>query len=296
MYIGRFAPSPTGPLHLGSLIAALAGWLQARVQDGRFLLRVEDVDRPRCSPDAERSILASLTAHGLAWDGPIVYQREREAAYTQARDRLLSAGQAYPCACTRKEIADSAIAGSDGLVYPGTCRDGLHGRAARAVRVRTDATPYCFTDGLQGTLCQTLETEIGDFVIQRGDGLWAYQLAVVVDDADAGITEVVRGTDLLLSTPRQLHLQHLLGLPTPAYLHLPIAVDAAGEKLAKQTGAAGVDDTRAAANLVAALRFLDQAPPEHLATRLVGEVLAWADAHWDIARLRGVAKRPAPVI
>jgi glutamyl-Q tRNA(Asp) synthetase len=296
MYIGRFAPSPTGPLHFGSLVAALAGWLDARTQDGRFLVRIEDVDAPRCSMEAERAILASLTAHGLTWDGDVVLQRERGMTYQAAADALLAAGHAYPCACTRREIADSAVAGFDGLVYPGTCRDGLHGKPARALRVRTDSVPYAFTDALQGTHSQALEPEVGDFVIRRGDGLWAYQLAVVVDDAAAGVTEVVRGTDLLGSTARQLHLQRLLGLATPRYAHLPIAVGPDGTKLAKQTGAAGLDDARAAGNLVAALRFLDQNPPATLERESVSRVLDWARAHWDRARLAGVATRPAPVI
>lgn len=293
-YVGRFAPSPTGPLHFGSLAAALGGWLRARSQGGRFLLRVEDVDAPRCSPEAERAILASLVAHGLGWDGDVVLQRERGARYAEALARLTRAGHVYPCACTRKEIADSALRGVDGLVYPGSCRRGLDARPARTWRVRTDAQPICFTDGLQGTVCQTLASEVGDFVVKRADGGWAYQLAVVVDDADAGITEVVRGADLLLSTPRQIHLQRLLGVPMPAYLHLPVAVAEDGTKLAKQTGAPAIDDRTPAANLVAALRFLGQMPPADLTPAPVRTVLDWALSHWDVERLRGQKTRPLP--
>jgi glutamyl-Q tRNA(Asp) synthetase len=294
MYVGRFAPSPTGPLHFGSLAAALGGWLRARAQGGRFLLRIEDVDAPRCSPEAEAAILRSLAAHGLEWDGEIVRQRDRAARYAEALAALEARGAVYPCGCSRREIGDSALHGVDGLMYPGTCRDGLKGKPARAMRVRADDRPICFTDALQGTVCQTLSTEIGDFVVRRGDGLWAYQLAVVVDDADAGVTEVVRGADLLLSTPRQIHLQRLLETPTPAYVHLPIAVTPEGAKLAKQTGAPPLDDAAPAANLVAALRFLGQAPPEALAATPVRAVLDWALEHWDLARLAGVRTRPLP--
>jgi glutamyl-Q tRNA(Asp) synthetase len=286
-YRGRFAPSPTGPLHLGSLVAAVGSWAEARTRGGEWLVRMEDLDPPREVPGAAAAILGTLEALGLDWDGPVVYQSTRAEAYRAALDELQRKDALFPCACTRKEIADSAIAVLDGsLVYPGTCRRGLPpGRPARATRVRVGAAVVDFDDGLQGRVRQDLAREVGDFVLVRADGLFAYQLAVVVDDAAQGVTDVVRGADLLDSTPRQLFLQRLLGLPTPRYLHLPVAIDARGEKLSKQTLAAPIDGSRPAAALAAALRFLGQSPPAGLERASGRTTLEWAAAHWDRGRI-----------
>jgi glutamyl-Q tRNA(Asp) synthetase len=246
VYRGRFAPSPTGPLHFGSLIAALASHAEARARGGRWLLRIEDVDLPRAQPDAERDILATLTRYGFAWDEPILRQSERTARYAMALSRLIERRLAYPCACSRRDV-QSAPSGAGGEhVYAGTCRDGIPAsraaRSERAWRIRVGDTAVAFDDRLQGAQLQDLARDVGDFVIRRADGLFAYQLAVVVDDAEQSITAIVRGADLLASTPRQIHLQRLLGLPQPSYLHVPVALDGAGEKLSKQTRAAALPE------------------------------------------------------
>jgi len=264
MYVGRFAPSPTGPLHFGSLVAALASWLDARAAEGRWLVRIEDLDAPRALPGAADDILRTLDRLGLGWDGPVVYQSRRSASYKAALESL----DTYWCGCTRREIADSSIGrASDGAqIYPGTCRAGLApGRTPRALRVRTGGEEIAFTDRVQGPQRQVLEREIGDFVLLRADGQFAYQLAVVVDDAEQGVTDVVRGADLLDSTPRQIFLQRLLGYPMPRYLHVPAAVNQAGEKLSKQTGARPVDIKRKAEELARALTFLGQSETDDLA-------------------------------
>ncbi|MGO4761094.1 tRNA glutamyl-Q(34) synthetase GluQRS [Cupriavidus sp. 2KB_3] len=246
-YRGRFAPSPTGPLHLGSLVTALASWLDARAHGGDWLVRIEDIDYPRCVKGADFDILQTLERLGLRPDEAPEWQSRRESLYADALRRLDASGQLYPCGCSRKEIADSLVHVRERhqtLGYPGTCRNGLHGKLPRAWRVRVPDGPaatICFDDRWQGRQCQDLEKELGDFVLRRADGLWAYQLAVVVDDAAQGITHIVRGSDLLDSTPRQIHLQHLLGLPTPSYLHVPVVVNADGEKLSKQSGAQAID-------------------------------------------------------
>ena len=242
-YIGRFAPSPTGPLHLGSLVAAMASYLDARAHGGQWLIRMEDVDEARSVAGAADDIVRTLALYGLLSDAPIMVQSNRSAAYKQAFDSLHA--HVYPCACTRKELADShAPTGADGaLIYPGTCRAGLSAEAvARSWRLRVPSTEDSrgkihFVDRHCGTCTQTLATSVGDFVLKRADGFWAYQLAVVVDDAAQSVTHVVRGADLLESTARQIYLQRLLGLPTPTYLHVPIVTNALGEKLSKQTGA-----------------------------------------------------------
>ncbi len=305
-YRGRFAPSPTGPLHFGSLVAAVGSYLDAKHHHGIWLVRMEDLDTPRCVPGAAEDILRTLEVFGLLSDEPVLYQSQRTAAYEEALRKLQTEGAVYPCCCTRKEIADSALYGVEGLVYPGTCRDGIPaGREGRAWRVHTDLSPSPFSlpsspiefdDTLQGRITQNLEREIGDFVVKRADGLFAYQLAVVVDDAYQGITHIVRGADLLASTARQIYLQHLLGLDTPAYMHLPVAVNAAGEKLSKQTLAAPVNTAQPVATLLRVLDFLRQQPPAALADSDVGGVLAWAVQHWDAAKLRGIQTLPAPVI
>jgi glutamyl-Q tRNA(Asp) synthetase len=293
-YRGRFAPSPTGPLHFGSLVAAVGSYLDAKHHNGAWLVRVEDLDAPRCVPGAAEGILRTLDAFGLHSDEPILYQSRRTAAYEAALQQLKDSGAAYPCACTRKEIADSAMHGIEGPVYPGICRSGIpQDREARAWRVRTDLSlPVSrieFRDVLQGCIAQQLENEIGDFVVKRADGLFAYQLAVVVDDAFQGVTHVVRGSDLLVSTPRQIYLQRLLGFATPAYLHLPVAVNERGEKLGKQTLAPPADSARPVATLLRALAFLRQEPPAELSGYGPDSVLGWAIAHWDKNKLEGVA-------
>ncbi|MCE5180697.1 MAG: tRNA glutamyl-Q(34) synthetase GluQRS [Betaproteobacteria bacterium] len=281
VYRGRFAPSPTGPLHFGSLVAALGSFLEAKSRGGEWLVRMEDLDLPRVVAGAADDILRTLEAFGFQWDGAVMFQSARNEAYRAALDELEKLGMAYPCACTRKEIADSAIGGIDGPVYPGTCRGGLlAGREGRAVRVRTDSDPVEFDDGLQGRISQTLAAEVGDFVVRRADGLFAYQLAVVADDAEQAISHVVRGADLLDSTPRQIYLQRLLGLPTPAYLHLPVAVNQRGEKLSKQTLAPAVRTDNRVAQLYEALVFLGQSPPAELKDADLEVFWKWAIAHW----------------
>ena len=310
-YRGRFAPSPTGPLHAGSLVAALASWLDARAHGGRWLVRIEDVDTPRCVAGAGEIILAQLAACGLHPDEPVVWQSHRFALYQRALDSLVSAGHAYPCACSRSDIEAALVRQgiehrrNTELVYPGTCRDGLHGRPARAWRLRTQnikanwhlpsversfpatnsevnesppetsapsaPTPWpvaiqithpvvCWNDRRLGPQQQNVSQEVGDYVLRRADGLWAYQLAVVVDDADQGITDIVRGEDLADNTPRQILLQRALGLPTPRYLHTPLVLGANGEKLSKQNGALALEtrDPLAALNAAASRLGLAQ--------------------------------------
>jgi glutamyl-Q tRNA(Asp) synthetase len=283
-YRGRFAPSPTGPLHFGSLVAAVGSYLDARAQSGEWLLRMEDVDTPHNIAGAADAILQTLEAFGFAWDGPVLYQSSRFEAYAAALDNLKRAGLAYGCACSRKEIADSATrpAVDGGLAYPGTCRDGLPAwREARAWRLRVNDDEIAFDDRLQGHIAQHLESDVGDFVLRRADGLFAYQLAVAVDDDFQQISQVVRGADLLASTPRQIWLQRCLGFPMPSYAHLPVAANAAGEKLSKQTLARPLASDVAAAELVRALAFLGQAVPVELARATVAEVWAWALKNWS---------------
>ena len=281
-YVGRFAPSPTGPLHAGSLVAALASWLDARAHQGQWLIRIEDIDPPRCQVGADQEILRQLAACGLHSDAPVVWQSQRHALYEQALQQLQNCQLAYPCGCTRKDI--EAAWQAQGLTherhverpYPGTCRSGLHGKPARAWRFaleqqiadlhqyspralsnQAQAATQTIAIGQQQLECnapvlhwldrrlgaqqQNVQTSVGDFVLRRADGLWAYQLAVVVDDANQGITDVVRGEDLADNTPRQLLLQHALGLPQPRYLHTPLVFMESGEKLSKQHGAPAVD-------------------------------------------------------
>ena len=284
-YRGRFAPSPTGALHFGSLVAAVASWLDARAAGGAWLVRIEDVDAPRTVPGAADDILRALEACGLAWDGEITRQSQRTSRYEAALARLRALGATYRCACSRKEIADSGVVGIEGIVYPGTCRAlALGGDVPGAERVRTDARPIAFTDRAQGEISQRLATDIGDFILKRRDGLFAYQLAVVVDDAEQGITDVVRGADLLLSTPRQIHLQRLLGYPTPRYLHVPVATHQGGQKLSKQTLARPVDPRDAGRAIADALAFLGQG--RH-ATDRPAELLAAALSAWDPERIPG---------
>jgi glutamyl-Q tRNA(Asp) synthetase len=268
-YVGRFAPSPTGPLHFGSLVAALASYMEAKAAKGKWLLRLEDLDRPREQPGAADAILRALERLGLEWDGPVLAQSARLERYRAVLEDLARRGFTYACACTRKELEDSALAIDGARVYPGTCRHGLApGKAARATRLRTHRAPIGFADRIQGWIAQDVEREAGDFVLRRADGVFAYQLAVVVDDLDQGVTDVVRGADLLDSTARQIHLQRLLGARTPRYAHLPVAVNAAGEKLSKQAGARALDLADPKAELARARRFLGQ-----------------AEDGWDLARV-----------
>jgi len=299
-YIGRFAPSPTGPLHAGSLVAALASWLDARAHDGTWLVRIEDVDTTRCLPGMEQVILQQLSQCGLHPDAPPVYQSQRSAAYQQALDALVQRGLGYPCGCSRKDIEDTLARQGAGkprhgeLIYPGTCRSGLHGAAARAWRLRTDiymknmplapinqpqaaifsivfpewqsaslqpvAEPISWLDRHLGAQQQDVAAALGDFVLKRADGCFAYQLAVVVDDAAQGVTDVVRGADLADNTARQILLQRALGLPTPRYLHTPLVLGDNGEKLSKQNGAQAINTDEPLTALNAAAQALSLAP------------------------------------
>jgi glutamyl-Q tRNA(Asp) synthetase len=315
-YTGRFAPSPTGPLHAGSLVAALASWLDARAHGGQWLVRIEDVDTPRCVPGAEQTILAQLTACGLVPDEPPVYQSQRSALYQQALDQLVAQAWAYPCSCTRQDIARALAASGqprerhDELVYPGICRQGLNGRAARAwrflaekyeqnraldqagrsqaaiksVAISNDTataadTELVWHDRRLGLQTQNVSREVGDFVLKRADGFWAYQLAVVVDDAAQGITHIVRGQDLADNTARQILLQHALGLPTPRYLHTPLVLGPNGEKLSKQNGAQALDTRHPLAALNQAAATLGLQPQTAVvAAALEAWIKLWKDA------------------
>ena len=291
-YAGRFAPSPTGPLHFGSLVAAIASYLDARAAGGRWLVRIEDVDATRTVPGAADDILRTLEALGFAWDGDIAWQSRRTARYEEALEELRAGGHVYGCRCSRREIADSGLVGIEGAIYPGTCRGlGLAPRANVSERFRADGGEIAFDDRVQGRIAHAVSAAVGDFVLKRRDGLHAYQLAVVVDDADQAVTDVVRGADLLWSTPRQIALQRALGYPTPRYLHVPVATNERGEKLSKQTLAPAIAARDAGAALAAGLEFLAQPVP---ATRKPQEMLAEATRTWDPGRLPRMASRPAP--
>ena len=278
--IGRFA----GPLHAGSLVAAMASWLDVRARGGRWLVRIEDVDRPREVAGAADDIIATLAAFGFRWDGPVVRQRDRDALYRDAFERMRTSGALYPCGCTRREIEEAVEPGRGGAaVYPGTCRAGLAaGRSARAWRVRVPDRDVLVDDRAAGVFRQNLARDVGDFVVRRADGLWAYQLAMVVDDADQGITDVVRGSDLLDSTPRQRWLQDLLGLPQPRTLHVPLVLDADGQKLAKSSGAMALDRSRPLEALQVASGHLDLILPKVATIETFWEhaTAAWA-ARWN---------------
>lgn len=285
--VGRFAPSPSGPLHFGSLIAAVGSFLQARAQGGQWRLRIDDLDTPRTRAGAETDILRTLEAFGFAWDGTIARQSDAasQARYQAAFAQLQQAGAVYGCACTRRDLADAPRARDGARRYPGTCRAGLPaGVAARAFRVRVQGEVE-FLDGVQGRQTENLAEDCGDFIVARADGVFAYQLAVVLDDAAQGVTEVVRGADLLASTGRQIFLHRLLGLPVPVYAHLPLALDAAGAKLSKQTLAQPLDARRAPEQLAAALTFLAHPPPTEVCHAPVNELWAWALPHWTLARV-----------
>jgi len=274
-YIGRFAPTPSGYLHFGSLIAALASYLDARAMGGRWLLRMEDLDPPREMPGAQDAIVQALEAYGFEWDGPMQRQSERHSVYEEMIERLLREGLAYPCLCSRKQL--EAYPGP----YPGFCRDARQPLENAAIRLRVPSLEYRFTDRVQGEFAQHLSREVGDFVIRRRDGLIAYQLAVVLDDAWQGVTDVVRGADLLDSTPRQLYLQELLGLPQPRYLHVPLIIQPDGHKLGKRHRSPPLQPEQATPLLLRALRALGQPTAQELNDALPGEVLAWAVPRWD---------------
>lgn len=291
-YKGRFAPSPSGLLHFGSLIAATASYLEAHVNKGEWIIRIEDLDKPREVAGASDNILQTLQAYGFEWNDKIVYQSKRLDVYQSAFDILKNHNQIYPCACSRKEIADSAIChGIEGLIYPGTCRNDMSKRSIfklsnhLAYRVKVAQTTIEFRDCIQGLITQNLATDIGDFVLKRADGLFAYQLAVVVDDSMQGITHVVRGADLLDSTPRQIYLLQLLGLPIPRYAHLPIASNYQGEKLSKQNRAQALERSNGNKQLWRALTFLGQFPPNELQFESLETVWRWAKKNWVLQKV-----------
>ncbi|MBT8141894.1 MAG: tRNA glutamyl-Q(34) synthetase GluQRS [Gammaproteobacteria bacterium] len=291
IYRGRFAPSPSGPLHFGSLLAALGSFLQARVQQGKWLVRIEDLDPPREIPGADKLILNSLETHGLHWDEALMYQSQRSEAYEHTLQELHKQGLLFYCDCSNKQIR--ARQNSEKLersllasgVYPGTCRSQTEHRENCGIRLRVSDQILMFKDRVYGLEAQDLKNEVGDFVLKRRDGLYAYQLAVVVDDIAQNITEIVRGVDLLDSTPRQLYLYQCLGASPPDYLHLPLALSPDKKKLSKQTGAKALDDKNAARNLTDALVVLGQAPPKHLHQESVKSILDWAISHWNVSSI-----------
>ncbi len=292
-YVGRFAPSPTGPLHFGSLVAAVASYLQARANDGLWLLRIEDIDPPREQPGASKAIIDSLEHYGFEWDGDVIFQSESRAAHEAALASLIDRNLAYRCQCSRRDLAD-APRGALGVIYPGTCRNGCDSDDA-AIRLLTNDSEVAFDDLLQGRIAQHLESESGDFIIRRRDGLIAYHLAVVVDDEVQGVTEIVRGIDLMDSTPRQIWLQQLLGYRTPTYAHIPVITHADGDKLSKLTGAPGLSLHDVEKTLVEALGALQQEPPADLAQSTREEIWSWAVKNWELGKISGheaVVKTP----
>ena len=294
-YRGRFAPSPTGPLHFGSLIAAVGSYLEARCRDGEWLVRMEDVDELRNVEGAADDILFTLEAYGFEWDGEVMYQTERKEAYQQALQQLQEQHRSYRCTCSRRDLREQADMGELGLIYPGTCEQAQHpAHVEHAIRVCTDDRSIDFHDCIMGDYRQNLRRELGDFIVRRRDGLFAYQLAVVVDDAFQHISHVVRGYDLLDSTPRQIFLQQLLNLPTPEYCHLPIAINRAGDKLSKQTRAPALSRRQTVRALVQVMDFLNQAPEPELQHATPEVFWQWALETWDARRVPAKAHIPAP--
>jgi glutamyl-Q tRNA(Asp) synthetase len=284
-YVGRFAPSPTGSLHFGSLLAAVSSFLQARAAGGHWLLRIEDIDPPREQPGADSAIIATLEAYGFEWDGPVIYQSRNTDRHQDLVDLLLRNGTAYRCTCSRRDLA-GAPRGPLGTIYPGTCRSGCRGGDA-AIRIRVDDRNVGFVDKLQGHQEQNLAADSGDFIIKRRDGLIAYHLAVVADDADQGITEIVRGIDLMDSTPRQIYLQSQLSFVTPSYMHIPVINNPQGQKLSKLTGAVAIPRSDPGPILQAALAALGQKPPSALCELPVADVWSWAIENWQPDVMRG---------
>ncbi|WDG95085.1 tRNA glutamyl-Q(34) synthetase GluQRS [Pseudomonas chlororaphis] len=274
-YTGRFAPTPSGHLHFGSLVAALASYLDARAVGGRWLVRMEDLDPPREEPGAQAAILKALESYGFEWDGEMVRQSDRHAAYAEVLNRLFNQGLAYACTCSRKQLEPYHG------IYPGLCRNAGHGQEDAAIRLRVPELEYRFTDRVQGEFRQHLGRNVGDFVIRRRDGLYAYQLAVVLDDAWQGVTDIVRGADLLDSTPRQLYLQELLGLPQPRYLHVPLITQPDGHKLGKSYRSPPLAADQATPLLLRALRALGQKTDSEMVHASPREVLTWGIEHWD---------------
>ncbi|MGM0562861.1 MAG: tRNA glutamyl-Q(34) synthetase GluQRS [Pseudomonadota bacterium] len=292
VYTGRFAPSPTGPLHFGSLVAAVGSYLEARSHGGQWLLRMEDLDPPRCQPGADRKIIDTLHAYGFVWDGEVTWQSQRYEYYRDALERLAQRELIYPCQCTRKQIAARCSMGEYGPIYDGVCRGrSLAKHPDDALRLIV-AGDMSLDDAVQGHYAQSLAREIGDFHLRRRDGLFAYHLGVVVDDAEQGITDIVRGYDLLDSTPRQIFLQRALGYPTPNYAHLPLVLKPDGQKFSKQNLSPAVKDDEAGYQLWRALEFLAQQPPESLRNERTAAVWDWAHQHW---RLDRVARQPGIV-
>jgi len=284
-YRGRFAPSPTGPLHFGSLVAAMASYLDARAHRGDWLVRMEDVDETRTVPGAADHILRTLDAFGFQWQGQVLVQSHRKTLYSDVIAELRLERLAFDCGCSRAEISASARQGPEGPIYPGTCRDRLPaGKRARSVRLRVTNQAIGFNDRIAGPQHQDLAAELGDFVIRRADGYTAYQLAVVVDDAEQAITQVVRGADLLRSTPRQIYLQGLLGLPTPGYAHVPLVLGPDRRKLSKQDRAHPVAAENPLPALLSGWDFLGQLPPPEPPTS-INAFWQWAIANWDIDRV-----------
>jgi len=293
-YRGRFAPSPTGPLHFGSLLAAVASYLQAVVAGGEWLVRIEDIDPPREPAGATEQIVNALRIHGFEWSGDILFQRNNLQRFEAVAESLMERRLAFACTCTRDSVREVARPGPVGPVYPGTCRDkSFDGQQDHALRMRTDGQHVTFEDRLQGRIDCSLEQDIGDFVIRRKDGLIAYSLAVALDDHDQGITEIVRGIDLLHFTPAQIHLQRVLGLETPAYMHIPIAVTRDGDKLSKQTGAPELDIRSPVDNLFRCLKALRQRPPVALNSSSVDAVWNWARNNWRPDKLINCRNVPA---
>lgn len=289
-YVGRFAPSPTGPLHFGSLVAAVASYCDAKSANGKWLLRIEDLDKPREVKGAAASIIHCLEAYGFVWDDEIIYQSQQIEHYEKALTQLRLNALVYPCTCTRKEIADSSSQyGIEGMIYPGTCHHGQHQEnKPSAWRMLTTDRVIAFDDRAFGHIQHILSRDTGDFVVKRADGLFAYQLAVVVDDANQGITDIVRGADLLNSTTRQIYLQHALGLTTPRYLHIPIVKNAQGEKLSKQTLAPAINAQQASQDIYDALTFLKQSPPSTLRYSSLATIWEWALSHWQVNQFASV--------
>jgi glutamyl-Q tRNA(Asp) synthetase len=286
-YTGRFAPSPTGPLHFGSLVAAVASYCDAKANHGKWLVRMEDLDKPREVNGAAETILRSLEVFGFEWDGEIVYQSKRAELYAEALATLQNKNLIYPCTCTRKEIVDSSTKlGIDGLIYPKTC---LHQPAKPNLpccqRIQTNASEITFNDAIQGEISQNLSSQVGDFVLKRADGLFAYQLAVIVDDATQGVTHIVRGADLLNSTPRQIYLQQRLNLPTPNYAHVPVACNLADEKLSKQTLAEPINMRLSGQLICNALSFLGQQPPVEIKNADLNDIWRWAITNWALTKV-----------
>jgi len=288
LYRGRFAPSPTGPLHFGSLIAAISSYAQAKQRRGKWLVRIEDVDLPRCNNESTTLILKALEAYGMHWDEEILYQSQRTDIYQAAMDTLLTKNMCYHCACSRKQIKENTNSNNISI-YPGTCRNGVEkSKQARSVRLRTNDAIIQFKDEIQGQFSQNIYNNVGDFIIKRTDNLFAYQLAVVVDDYEQNITEIVRGSDMLDSTPRQIFLQQCLGYSSPNYIHTPLAINIDGSKLSKQAKAPAIDLNDPRPHLVKALHFLGQQPPHELLETDVNTIWVWAIQHWSVNAIPAV--------